>query len=98
MTDISKAAAEYRDNDFKMNPNGYTVAPYVNEDTVSDAFEAGAEWRDRQILECPEVMALAEAAHQVKDCYDEGDSVGMAHAQIDFREALAAFDRLKKGE
>ena len=36
-----KLANEYRDEDFKNNPNGYTVAPYVNEYTTSTAFDSG---------------------------------------------------------
>ena len=36
-----KLASEYRDEDFKQNPNGYTVAPYVNDETVAEAFSAG---------------------------------------------------------
>lgn len=39
---IEKAAVKARDQDFKNNPNGYTVAPYVNSHTVDDAFEDGA--------------------------------------------------------
>ncbi len=36
-----EASAKYRDEDFKNNPNGYTVAPYVNEETTATAFDAG---------------------------------------------------------
>ncbi len=42
-----EAADKYQDEDFKQNPNGYTVATYVNRGT---AFEAGANWA-RQYFE-----------------------------------------------
>lgn len=40
----NKAASEYRDEDFRNNPRGYTVSYHVNSDTTSNAFIAGADW------------------------------------------------------
>lgn len=41
---VIEAAEAYRNADFADNPNGYTVAPYVNADTTYTAFIAGAEY------------------------------------------------------
>jgi hypothetical protein len=39
-----EAADEYAKELFKLNPDGFHVAPWCNEDTLSDAFIAGVEW------------------------------------------------------
>lgn len=43
-----EAAEKYRDEDFKKNPDGYTIAPYVNDETTEIAFRAGADWANNQ--------------------------------------------------
>lgn len=47
---MNEAADKYRDDDFKRNSNGYTVAPYCNEDTTSLAFKEGATWMYQTML------------------------------------------------
>lgn len=59
--ELEKAAEQYRDADLKQNPNGYTVAPYVNEETTSTAFEAGARWA----LKSSAVKQMADALRKV---------------------------------
>lgn len=49
---LEKAAEEYRDKDFENNPNGYTVSPYCNSETTTEAFMAGAQWQAEQLREC----------------------------------------------
>lgn len=44
-----KLAEEYTEEFFKMNPNGCTVATYVNGDVLTTAFEAGWNARDAEI-------------------------------------------------
>ena len=34
-------AERYQKSDFEVNPNGYSVAPWVNSETTSTAFEPG---------------------------------------------------------
>ena len=41
---IEKKAQAVEDEQFKNCPNGWTVAPWCNSDTVSAAFEEGAEF------------------------------------------------------
>lgn len=43
MKRIEEMAEKYRYEDFKKNPDGYTVATYCNSETTSTAFEAGAQ-------------------------------------------------------
>lgn len=40
---IEAEAIKYRDEDFERNPNGYTIAPYVNEETIAHVFFMGAQ-------------------------------------------------------
>lgn len=40
---LEKEADTYTEEVFKLNPNGFTVAPYVNGDILATAFEQGAE-------------------------------------------------------
>lgn len=42
-TKAAQLAEKYQEEFFKMNPDGCTVAPYVNADLISAAFEAGFE-------------------------------------------------------
>lgn len=64
MTKAEKAAEEYRDEDFKNNPNGYTVAPYVNSETTATAFLAG--W-----CACLEDLAKSAPEFDEKKSYEE---------------------------
>lgn len=70
------AATAYRDEDFKNNPDGYTVAPYVNDATTAMAFEAGAIWSRRYMLESdPAISMLVEALRYAKlQLADHGQS------------------------
>lgn len=40
---MEKAANEHQEEMFKLNPNGFTVAPYVNAETLADSFLSGVE-------------------------------------------------------
>ena len=59
---LEQAAEEYRNADFKDNPNGYTVAPYVNEWVTFEAFQAGARWA----LQNEVVAKMAEALEEIR--------------------------------
>ena len=54
-----KAADKYQQDDFALNPNGYTVAPYVNRETTATAFCAGHDSLAPLVIELAE--ALIEA-------------------------------------
>lgn len=54
--DAERRAEEYRDQDFKNNPDGYKVAPYVNEETLAWAFESGAQLPNERLLKLIEVL------------------------------------------
>lgn len=59
---INESSREYRDADFKDNPSGYTVAPWVNSETTVDAFEAGCALilpLLKKALECVDDWACA---------------------------------------
>lgn len=43
---IEDNAIEYRNESFRLNPSGFHVSPYCNEDSLSNAFQAGAEFAD----------------------------------------------------
>lgn len=68
-----KLAEAYRDRDFANNPNGYTVSPYCNSDTTSEAFIAGWDAAIKNVTEnsskdnntLKDVMTQAEALAEV---------------------------------
>lgn len=98
-TDISKSAAEYVDNHVECicDPNHYAYGTgtcwfhlSVREQATS-SFEAGAKYA----LECPEVIKMQKTLRMFLDYTTEKDCpTPHKHG----REALAAFDRLAKGE
>ena len=61
---IENRAADYRDEDFLSNPDGYTVAPYVNRETTSTAFEGGANYLKPLVLDL--IEALEESKSQLE--------------------------------
>lgn len=44
---IEKKASEYQGEIFRINPNGFHVAPFCNEESLAEAFSVGAEWADK---------------------------------------------------
>lgn len=69
-TEANELADKYRDEDFNRNPNGYTVAPYVNTETTSTAFilgfEAGVASEGKRLEE-----RLKNQARTISDCQPE---------------------------
>lgn len=39
-----EASQKFQDAEFKLNPNGFTVAPYVNSTFIMECFDQGADW------------------------------------------------------
>lgn len=75
MTDSTKRdelAEAYEQQVFKDNPTGFTVAPYVNGDVISQAFSDGfdagkAESEIRKHANAIKDKAMAEALSRTKD-------------------------------
>lgn len=106
VTDISKAAAEYADSnvDCSCSPDHYLYGTGTcwfhlsKTEQATYAFKAGAE----HALECPEVTAMREAlAHAdryIDYAMEFGDTSKNTVGIECVKEALAAFDALKKGK
>ena len=56
LAERDKRANIYRDEDFKANPEGYTVSSYFNSETTSTAFEAGFNAAVKLMLEREDVL------------------------------------------
>ena len=82
--ELDERSTEYAREDFKNNPDGYTVAPYVNAETTPMAFEAGAHWALRSKL----VAGLVEA---IEKSIARSDDYGDSHCSQPIRKALTAY-------
>lgn len=80
-------ANAHRDEMFKFNPDGFTVAPYVNSETLADSFEQGWE---SALKNAPEVKELVEAL----ELFITGTpDTGLENYMIErAKSALSAFD------
>lgn len=94
---VEEAAQKYQDEDFKNNPDGYHVAPYVNNETTSTAFEAGAKFAEANAQHMPKVKALIEALEKNKLEWEAVNPNGHKHmvAWQMTRDALEALSEEK---
>lgn len=94
-----RASEAYKDEDFKNNPDGYTIAPYVNAETTAIAFEAGSDWGSKYVLESAEVKGLVGAAKDALMTCRKTTTGPMRINMIKVEEleaALAAFEKWAK--
>lgn len=98
---IEEAAEKYRDKIFDTNPNGFTTAPFVNEDSLCHAFERGAQWADEhpqhginacehKIHSLEQQLAIAEEA--LNKISEFGGVIGHPYTA---KEALAKIEAIK---
>lgn len=95
---IEAAAWAYANEQFKDNPNGFHIAPWVNAETLEDAFEAGAAYRDANQSE--KVLALVQALESanrtliyVQEEYAHGHGVNLIYETVKTNKQVLA--RLK---
>ena len=55
---IEEAATAHMTEDFNNNPDGYAVAPYMNEYTRYDSFEQGAHFALKLLMESEEMKGV----------------------------------------
>lgn len=88
-------AEEYRDKDFAANPNGYTVAPYVNSETTSEAFACGWDAAEKEWQ--AQATALADLLQSLNIQAVINEQPGQQSITARINGALASFQKFKDG-
>ncbi len=87
-------ANKYRDENFKGNPNGYTVTPYVNEDTTWETFVAGFDCAVKHLSSETEMTAkynfMVYSAQQNAKERDEAEAEAAKYKNVYSAEAVTS--------
>ena len=78
----SQLAEKYQAEVFSMNPDGFTVAPYCNSETLADAFEAGWDACERKQHDLGVQFTAANYEAQVQEMAAEIDRLRRAARMV----------------